>query len=275
MSNFFETPDRTRNSKRALSSPDNELINDLKRPNYFPANMESPITPLPGETTLTLSEDAIQKISDTLVATFRTHIESIVENVVSSVMSKFNSKLEALEQANTLLITENSDLKANISRLESKLDDQEQYSRRNLVRVSGIQENQSENTDDLIIKLSDAIGSGLSLTEIDRSHRVGKPNPSKPRDIIVKFTSYRARQKVYLKRSKLKDVGYNKTFINEDLTAKRSSLLFNARALVKSGRLLGAWSSDGTILIKDSKSKTHRVNNNDYLNSFRSDDSNR
>ncbi|KAH3818559.1 hypothetical protein DPMN_120280 [Dreissena polymorpha] len=137
MSNFFETPDRTRNSKRALSSPDNELINDLKRPNYFPANMESPITPSPGETTLTLSEDAIQKISDTLVATFRTHIESIVENVVSSVMSKFNSKLEALEQANTLLITENSDLKANISRLESKLDDQEQYSRRNLVRVSG------------------------------------------------------------------------------------------------------------------------------------------
>ncbi|KAH3865271.1 hypothetical protein DPMN_028310 [Dreissena polymorpha] len=66
-------------------------------------------------------------------------------------MSKFNSKLEALEQANTLLITENSDLKANISLLESKLDDQEQYSRRNLVRVSGIQENQSENTDDLIM----------------------------------------------------------------------------------------------------------------------------
>ncbi|XP_052271465.1 uncharacterized protein LOC127872172 [Dreissena polymorpha] len=98
-------------------------------------------------------------------------------------------------------------------------------------------------------------------------------NPSKPRDIIVKLTSYRA--KLYLRRSKLKDVGYKSTFINEDLTSKRSSLLFNARALVKSGRLLGAWSSDGTILIKDSKSKIHRVSNNDYLTSFRSDDSNR
>ena len=98
-------------------------------------------------------------------------------------------------------------------------------------------------------------------------------NPSKPRDIIVKLTSYRA--KLYLRRSKLKDVGYKSTFINEDLTSKRSSLLFNARALVKSGRLLGAWSSDGTILIKDSKSKIHRVSNNVYVESFRSDDSNR
>ena len=88
--------------------------------------MESPTTLSPCESTLSLSEEAIQKISDTLVATFRTIIESIVENVVSSVMSKFNSKLEALEQANTLLITENSDLKANISLLESRLDDQEQ-----------------------------------------------------------------------------------------------------------------------------------------------------
>ncbi|KAH3779029.1 hypothetical protein DPMN_180508 [Dreissena polymorpha] len=106
MSNSFETPDRTRNSKRVLSLPDNEFINDLTRPNYFPAIMVSPTTPLPCESILSLSEETIQKQSDTLVAKFRTHIESIVEDVVSSVMTKFTYKLEALEQANTLLINE-------------------------------------------------------------------------------------------------------------------------------------------------------------------------
>ena len=154
---------RARNSKRALSSPDNELINDLKRPNYIQTIMESPTAPSPSESTISLSEEAIQKISDTLVATFRIHIESIVENVVSSVIAKFTSKLEALEHANTQLINENSELKATIGLFEIKLDDQEQYARRNLVRVSGIPEINPENTDGIILKMSDAIGSGISL----------------------------------------------------------------------------------------------------------------
>ena len=110
------------------------------------------------------------------------------------------------------------------------------------------------------------IGSGISLSEIDRSHRVGKLNPNNPRDIIVKFTFYR--QKLYLTRSSLKDNGFKITFINEDLTSRRSSLLFNARALVKSGSLLGAWSSDGNILVKDLKLKIHRVTHIDELKSY-------
>ena len=54
----------------------------------------------------------------------------------------------------------------------------------------------TEDTDDIVLKIASDIGSDLQLHEIDRSHRVGKPGEhrTRPRDIIVKFTSYRARQ---------------------------------------------------------------------------------
>jgi len=53
------------------------------------------------------------------------------------------------------------------------------------------------------------------LDEIDRSHRVGAPkqNQTVPIDIIVKFISYRARQKLYTKRASLKVKDHTRTFI--------------------------------------------------------------
>lgn len=57
----------------------------------------------------------------------------------------------------------------------------------------------------------------------------------------------------------MKECGYLGVFVNKDLTKKRSSLLYQARTLVKSERLKGAWSSDGTVLIKDTEDNVHRV----------------
>lgn len=115
--------------------------------------------------------------------------------------------------------------KRNLKVLQKK-DNQEQYSRRNSLRVSDIDETPNENTDDLIIKMSDAIGANIAVSEIDRSHRVGKPGPGKSMDILVKFVSYRSRQKIYTLRSLLKDKGYPKTFVNEDMTKRRSFILY-------------------------------------------------
>lgn len=95
-----------------------------------------------------------------------------------------------------------------------------------------------------------AFDTGLELSEIDRSHRIGKPKSNGPRDILVKFATYRSRQKLYAKRTGLKDekLGYRGTFINEHLT--RSKLLFAARNMAKDGKILSAWSFDGNIFIK-------------------------
>ena len=127
------------------------------------------------------------------------------------------------------------------------------------MRVAGVKENTSENTDVLVIDLSRAIGAEISLDDIERSHRVGKPKVGRPRDIIVKFVSYRTRRLVYGARTKTKDCGYTGVFINEDLTISRNKLLLKARKVVKSKVLRSSWSSDGTVLVRDLLDEKHRI----------------
>lgn len=95
---------------------------------------------------------------------------------------------------------------------------------------------------------------------MERSHRVGRPRGSgRPRDIIVKFASYRTRRKVYSARNKTKVNGYQGVFINEDITKPRSQLLFKARKMVKSNLLKNAWSSGDNILVRDSTNVKHKL----------------
>ena len=130
------------------------------------------------------------------------------------------------------------------------------------MRISGIQESSNENTGEIVLKMASDIDSGIrELIDIDRSHRIGNPNRkrSKPRDIIVKVSTYRARADFYKKRTSLKGRGFLCVFVNDDLTRRRSGLLYQARVRMKSGNLKGAWYTDGTILIKTNDESVQRV----------------
>ena len=61
--------------------------------------------------------------------------------------------------------------------------------------MSGLKDEENENTDDLILKIASAVGSDIMLSDTDRTHRVGNPKGARgrPRDIIVKFATYRSR----------------------------------------------------------------------------------
>ncbi|KAH3779914.1 hypothetical protein DPMN_157723 [Dreissena polymorpha] len=79
---------------------------------------------------------------------------------------------------------------------ECTMDASEQYSRRNNVSIFGLPESpeSKKSTDDIVIQLCNTLSVDVSVNEIDRSLRTGKRGGCKPRHIIVKFTSYRARQ---------------------------------------------------------------------------------
>ena len=99
----------------------------------------------------------------------------------------------------------------------------------------------------------------LIPSDIDRSHRVGKPSATKHRDILVKFATYRARHRLYDNRASLKNSKHDGIFLNEDLTKTISKLLSDARLKVKGDYLQGAWSMDGRLFIKDFKDKVFRL----------------
>ena len=62
---------------------------------------------------------------------------------------------------------------AAIASLRAKVDDLEQYTRRNSVRIMGIPETSNEDTDKITIAIAKKIGAEINIDQTDRSHRVG------------------------------------------------------------------------------------------------------
>lgn len=222
---------------------------------------------------ITIPPSEMIKLSQMLKDTFRGEIVELVNSVVDGVLKGLHEKMSSLESANSSLLQENTALSKRVAVLEKQVEQSEQYSRRNNLRISGLVEDTEapENTDDIIMKMASDIGSDLQLADVDRSHRVGDPKKARvrPREIIVKFATYRSRQDFYRRRISLKDKGYQGVFINEDLTRCRSNLLFEARQLYKSGQLKGAWSADGNILVKDNSDKIQRISDVSDLDKFK------
>ena len=120
---------------------------------------------------------------------------------------------------------------------ELKDDDIEQYTRRQNFRISGIKENEDENTDSIVVNfVQNTMKIDLDIRDIDRSHRMGRPNYKINRDIIIRFTSWKARQRIVkAKRSVFVHNQHHRTsyFVSEDLTKNRSAIAYHTRQLKK------------------------------------------
>ena len=135
-------------------------------------------------------------------------LKVIRDAVIQAVESKFQELLDSLEQqAGQILELEQKvkakdnelvTLKANaeedhnrITKLQSDMNAQEQYSRRNCLRIFGVPEADDENTDAIVCRIANNnLGVDLRPNDIDRSHRIRRRSPptsgpSKPRAIIV------------------------------------------------------------------------------------------
>ena len=178
-------------------------------------------------------------------------LQNKIENVKTD-LKNTQKKLKTCEEKN--------------EKLEHLLNTQEQYSRRNCIRVFGVPERERESTDQLVCDIAkNHMGVNLKPEQIDRSHRVRRRVepagglPRRPRAIIVKLTSYRVRQQLMLNKKKLKE---NKTgfSIYEDLTATNRSLLWDAQKACNEpdSKIKSAWTMDGRVVvaIKASNNKT-------------------
>ena len=207
------------------------------------------------------TDSDIQKIGVIVTDTFRTQISDLVTSVVNGVIAGLKSTISSLEKVN-------SDLRKKVVDLEGRADATEQYSRRNSLRVAGIPEETNEDTDKIILGLASTLNADMKIADIDRSHRAGRPGQGKQRDIIVKLVSYRMRRKLYGVRVQTKSKGLKGVFINEDLTRVRSRILSKARRMVKNKHISSAWTSNGTILVRDKEDRIHRIQTETGLSNY-------
>jgi hypothetical protein len=140
------------------------------------------------------------------------------------------------------LSSELTPLQNQIDYLKIKLDDQEQYSRRTNLKISGIKEQgREEKTDDLVLDVINNLilkhqGVSLNYSHIGRTHRVGPPpttsKKNRPRDIIIRFISYRDRDLVFRNKKNLNSFNQRQSpdrNIRLLMTSKTRSSVFSSR----------------------------------------------
>lgn len=187
------------------------------------------------------------KVKDAQIRDLETKLSSLetrcdrLESDLMDIQNGKDQREERLESLQTELHMRNEEVHS----LKRSMNSLEQYSRRNCVRIFGIKEKSGENTDEIVCNVAQKIGITFDVSDIDRSHRVGKvpADKEKSRGIIAKFRSYKCCQQLILNRKKLKGMHIS---VFEDLTASNFKLLRDAQSCPKT---LAAWSLSGRIYV--------------------------
>ena len=198
---------------------------------------------------------------------------------------KFVKQLERQDSQLMELCNESKILKSTIHQIEQKLsnlgdklNDLEQYGRRDCVEIHGIPFSQDEDTNDIVIKVGELIGVTIEEDDISVSHRLPvsykykgvRANPS----IIVKFVRRDFKEQFYSSRKELRgfsteDLGYSATnniYINESLTERNKGLFKEALKAKKSLKYKFIWTSNGKVYLrKDTDTKIIHIKNSDDI----------
>ncbi|ELU12157.1 hypothetical protein CAPTEDRAFT_204702 [Capitella teleta] len=143
--------------------------------------------------------------------------------------------------------------------VESDTDSLEQNTRRNSedcwYNYTEKKKTDKDPTEKVMELVNSTLDAPLDITAVDAIHRVGKP-----RAILAKLATYRSRKRIVDLRPQTKTLP--DVFRNEDLTKKREDLLYKARVLRRAGKIQGAWSAVGNMLIHDLQGKIHKSDEN-------------
>lgn len=166
--------------------------------------------------------------------------------------------MQAITPLNTDIEQQIRDLREELietkkSTIESKAREerQEQYSRRESLRLFNVTEQPNESTDELVVRACQAMGLNISREHISVSHRIGSNKHNRTRPIICKFISRNTKYAVLEKRANLRwNPQWNAVRVYEDLTPQRSKII---RALSQKNERFSTM--DGRIEIRKGASK--------------------
>jgi hypothetical protein len=196
-----------------------------------------------------------------------TPLKTLTELKIS--LADATEKLIKIGEENRVLTERVNAQAQTIEELNSRMNDLEQYSRRDCVEILGIDENPGENCENLVLGLARASGIEIDQTDISIAHRVPNIGGGK-RKIMAKFVSTGIRNRLFgagrVSRSTVSKLngelrnmdipqlvvneGRQKIFINECLTRANRGVFVRALTLKKELNLWHAWTVDGVTRIR-------------------------
>jgi hypothetical protein len=106
----------------------------------------------------------------------------------------------------------------------------DQYSRREILRVTGVPYNQGEDTTDLMIRIANSLGVYISRSDISVSHRNGRRVEGTPRPILCKFVRREIKNQILANRYLAGNIRTDdegkpvRIYIDEALTTMRANI---------------------------------------------------
>lgn len=182
--------------------------------------------------------------------------EKVDEN--TKTIQEQTRNLESHIQNIDKILAENKYLKEKISSLESRLEEAEQYSRKNCIEIHGLP---IKNNDVIgaVIKVGKALGVDLNENMIDACHTLGnRSNAPGPPPIIAKLVRRIDAEKLLIQRRKKKDFSTrhlglpddSPIYVNESLSPARRRLLAKAREMRRQNNYKWLWVRGGKVLLK-------------------------
>lgn len=216
-----------------------------------------------------LTTEKLEKILDEKLSPLSEQLKEALAMVKS-----LNTKYEKMEETLVVLQEENKELKEehasltaqvlssanDLKSVQKSLNDLEQYTRRDSVEIRGIplpEESQEEDTNEIVLQLSQKMGIPLERKDISVSHRIRSRSLVDPA-IIVKFVRREVRERLYRARKRLKSIttanfGFSvekKIFINESLTPKNKELFKDCLRFKKDNSFKFLWTNAGKIFLR-------------------------
>lgn len=208
---------------------------------------------------LKIQGESFKSFVNLLMDNFNNRFDSLTREVqrIKDSLEFTQKDVEVLQKSQenlALLESKIEALKREIKDNQDKIDYLENQSRRNNIRISGLDEDDDENWNDTELKVKRFLNSKLEFPypediEMERAHRTGKVT-QKPRQVVVKFLRYKDKEKALKNGYKLKGTG---VYMNEDLSSRvmerrkqQQEALANAR---KEGKI--AYFNVDRLIIKD------------------------
>ena len=234
-----------------------------------------------------------QALNDSVVvAKFQDIFKSFFSNIADTIAAKTIEALKTENQKKDVIIATQQ---REIHDLQDKIDDMDQWTRRGSMRIQGLREDGAGTLQDKLLKLFNndlKIQPPIMLEEVEVTHRLprrrpaaavhepasksagdreadgdasSRQSPQPPQTVILKFLSRRTKSRVMVKdvRKKLKDLDPTSypypVYFQDDLTARRAKLAYEARQLRQLGAISDTWIAHSKVIIKDNYNRIHSV----------------
>jgi hypothetical protein len=226
-----------------------------------------------------------------LPADFNEKFNRLIEDVqgIKENVKETKGTLKEMVEGMKKLKEENILLKKKIAKLEEekdatirRLNEAEQYSRKNNVIITGLPREPRENLREKVTKVAEKLNVKLYEYDICAAHRLS--NKGEAPAVIIKMNN-REKKTQMIRESKkreikTRDVGYatnDRIFLSEHLTKETTELLQATKEKLKEpGFVKFVWPSEGHILIRENEgSRIERIQDMEHLheieNAFRGD----